>query len=108
MSGGADDSADGSRHEGRPGSASALALLSVLYFAQGLPFGVQAIALPVYLRAAGVSLTSIGLSGLLSAPWLLKPMWAPLVDRYGSERFGRRRSWIAPMQALLALSALGA
>jgi MFS family permease len=94
--------------ESRRSSAGALALLSVLYFAQGLPFGVQAIALPVYLRASGVSLSSIGFLGVLSLPWLAKPLWAPLVDRYGSERFGRRRSWIAPMQSLLALTALAA
>jgi MFS family permease len=40
-------------------------------------------------------------------PWLLKPLWAPLVDRYGSERHGRRRSWIIPLQAALASTCLG-
>ncbi|MEJ7733826.1 MAG: hypothetical protein WKG00_32105 [Polyangiaceae bacterium] len=85
--------------------STTLALLAALYFAQGLPFGVQAHALPVYLREAGVSLQGIGLLGLLAAPWMLKPLWAPLVDRWGSARFGRRRSWIVPMQALLAMGA---
>jgi MFS family permease len=33
-------------------------------------------------------------------------LWAPLVDRYGSRRFGRRRSWILPLQAALALLCL--
>jgi MFS family permease len=83
-----------------------LAALLVLYFAQGLPFGFQATALPLMLRAQGVSLQAIGFSSLLAAPWLGKALWAPLVDRYGSPRFGRRKSWIVPMQAGLALCAL--
>ena len=83
-----------------------LAPLLALYFAQGLPFGFQTGALPLLLRERGVSLQAIGFAGALSAPWLLKAFWAPLVDRYGSRRFGRRKSWIVPMQAALALGAL--
>lgn len=80
----------------------AYVVLGVLYVVQGLPFGFQASALGLYLRSEGVSLTAIGLAGALAAPWLLKALWSPLVDRYGSARFGRRRSWIVPMQVLLA------
>lgn len=78
-------------------------LLTALYFGQGLPFGLQATALPLYLRANGASLRTIGFLGLLSLPWMLKALWAPLVDRYGSSRLGRRKSWILPMQMGLAL-----
>ncbi len=85
-----------------------VAVLSALYFAQGLPFGFQATALPVYLRQRGVSLTAIGFAGALSAPWMLKALWAPLVDRFGWRTFGRRKSWIAPMQLLLSLSCAAA
>jgi MFS family permease len=77
-------------------------LLGALYFVQGLPFGFQTTALPVYLRTQGVSLMTISVLGLLSAPWMVKALWAPLVDRHGSERIGRRKSWILPMQAGLA------
>jgi PAT family beta-lactamase induction signal transducer AmpG len=80
-----------------------LATLLLLYFAQGLPFGFQGTALPLLLRSRGVSLSAIGFVGLLAAPWLAKALWAPWVDRYGSVRFGRRKSWIVPMQAALAL-----
>jgi MFS transporter, PAT family, beta-lactamase induction signal transducer AmpG len=83
-----------------------LAPLFALYFAQGLPFGVQSSALPLLLRQRGASLQTIGFASLLALPWLAKALWAPLVDRYGSARFGRRKSWIVPMQLLLALSAL--
>ena len=86
------------------GSLSKVGLLGALYFAQGLPFGFQAKALPVYLRSQGVSLKAIGFVGALALPWVLKALWAPLVDRYGSERLGRRKSWILPMQASMALA----
>ena len=33
-----------------------------MYFAQGMPFGFQATALPVYLREQGASLGTIGMS----------------------------------------------
>src|SRR5262245_16719300 len=83
-----------------------LAPLLALYFAQGLPFGFQTGALQLLLRERGASLETIGFAGALSAPWLAKAAWAPLVDRYGSHRFGRRKSWIVPMQAGLAVGAL--
>jgi len=87
---------------------SKFALLLALYFVQGLPFGFQAKALPIYLREQGVGLTEIGLLGALALPWMLKALWAPLVDRYGSARVGRRKSWIVPMQGGLLVTCLGA
>ncbi len=85
-----------------------LALLGALYLVQGLPFGFQATALPVYLRQQGVSLTAIGWASALSLPWLLKVLWAPLVDRFGSRRLGRRKSWILPAQGALAAACVAA
>jgi MFS transporter, PAT family, beta-lactamase induction signal transducer AmpG len=93
---------------GRPSLTARIAILSVFYLVQGLPFGFQATALPVYLATSGVSLTMIGFVGALAAPWLLKPLWAPIVDRYQSARFGRRRGWIIPLQAALASTCLAA
>jgi len=87
------------------GTAGKIALLTTLYLVQGLPFGVQAKALPVYLRTRGVSLATIGFLGLLAAPWLFKIVWAPLVERYWSPRLGKRRTWILPMQLGLAACA---
>lgn len=81
-----------------------LAILWALYFVQGLPFGFQATALPIYLRAAGMSLTGVGFATALSLPWALKLFWGPFVDRYGSEKFGRRKSWILPLQVSLMVS----
>lgn len=89
-----------------PPRAAKITLLALLYFAQGLPFGFQSTALPVYLRREGVSLAAIGFTSALALPWLGKALWAPLVDRFGSPRFGRRKSWIVPLQLLLALTSL--
>jgi len=85
-----------------------LGILWTLYFVQGLPFGFQATALPVYLRSSGMSLAGVGLATALALPWSLKPLWAPLIDRYGSARLGRRKSWILPLQALLAVTCFAA
>lgn len=75
-------------------------LLFSLYWAQGLPVGFMTHALPVILRMQGVSLTHIGGFGLLMAPWALKVLWAPWVDRFGHQPFGHYRSWIVPTQLL--------
>jgi PAT family beta-lactamase induction signal transducer AmpG len=74
-----------------------LAATAALYFIQGLPFGIFNDALPVYLRAHGVSLAQIGAVAALTAPWSLKVFWSPLVDRFGSTRL-----WIAGALATLA------
>lgn len=92
----------------RPGGIGRLGILWSLYFVQGLPFGFQATALPVYLRSEGMSLAGVGLATALSLPWSLKILWAPLVDRFGGGRFGRRRSWILPLQLLLAATCVAA
>jgi len=87
-------------------TSSKTALLFMLYLSQGLPFGFQATALPVLLRERGVSLAAIGFAGALALPWLFKPLWAPLVDRYWSMRIGKRRSWIIPLQTMMVLTIL--
>jgi len=81
--------------------------LGSLYLAQGLPYGFFTQALPALMRARGISLEDIGLTSLLALPWALKFLWAPLVDRVGSRRFGRRRTWIVPLQ-VLSVATLGA
>jgi len=85
-----------------------LGLLGALYFVQGMPFGFQATTLPVFLRTQGISVKTIGFLGVLALPWILKALWAPLVDRYGSARIGRRKSWILPMQAGLVATCTAA
>ncbi|PTV56181.1 MFS transporter [Acinetobacter seifertii] len=75
-------------------------MLFSLYWAQGLPVGFMTHALPVILRAQGVSLAHIGGFGLLMLPWSIKIFWAPWVDRHAISRLGHYRSWILPTQLL--------
>ncbi|XP_054841439.1 major facilitator superfamily domain-containing protein 3 [Eublepharis macularius] len=58
------------------------ALLGVLYFVQGIPYGLQSGLLPIYFRTVGLSFTRISLTKMLFVPWMLKVLWAPLVDQY--------------------------
>ncbi|EDX83804.1 transporter, major facilitator family [Synechococcus sp. PCC 7335] len=78
--------------------------MSCLYTSQFLPAAFFFRALPIFLRQQGASLQVIGLMGLLTLPWILKFLWAPLVDRYGSRRWGHYKSWIIGTQILLALT----
>lgn len=80
-----------------------LMMIGGLYLVQGLPVGLAFQAYPVLLRDGGAPLGLIALVPLASLPWVLKFCWAPLVENHWTPRLGRRRSWILPMQALLAL-----
>ncbi|MBM4330526.1 MAG: AmpG family muropeptide MFS transporter [Deltaproteobacteria bacterium] len=74
-----------------------LAVVALLYFSEGFPFGLINNALSVYFRVKKISLEEIGLLSLLGLAWSLKLLWAPLVDR-----FGRRYFWIIPAQLSVA------
>lgn len=89
-----------------PGAPRRLLLLGSLYLSQGLPFGFFTQALPVLLRQEGLSLPAIGAASVLALPWMLKFLWAPLVDAApaGALGLGRRRAWLIPLQALTALT----
>jgi RhtX/FptX family siderophore transporter len=103
-------SSSSTRADVRDGTAARFTLLGALYFAQGLPFGFFVQALPVLLRKSGVSLSTIGFTSLLTLPWALKFLWAPVVDTRWWPRLGRRRSWILAMQvaAVLVLTVIAA
>jgi predicted MFS family arabinose efflux permease len=88
----------------RISSLEKFSLFACLYFAQGLPYGFFTQAMPVYLREAKATLTEIGGAALLTLPWAVKFLWAPLADRYGWPALGLRRSWIVPLQILSVLA----
>ena len=92
-----------------PRTREKLGLLGSLYFSQGLPYGFFTQALPVLLRTQGLSLPAIGAANMLALPWMLKFLWAPLVDRTpsGAWGLGRRRARILSLQALTVLSVVG-
>lgn len=78
-----------------------LLIVSLLYFAEGFPFGIIEQTLPVYFRLHKMSLVDIGLLSVLSFPYALKFIWAPAIDFLGS-----RRKWISAAQFLMAASIL--
>lgn len=86
---------------------SALTML-LLGFGSGLPFLLIASAtLSTRLRDVGLDLGSIGLISLASFFYLLKFLWAPLLDRFAfplTAFLGRRRSWLLAAQVVVALA----
>ncbi len=75
-----------------------MVVVAILYFSEGLPFGLIHNLLSVYFRVKKISLEEIGLLSLLGLAWSLKILWAPLADR-----FGRRVVWIVPAQLTVSL-----
>ena len=71
--------------------------------ASGLPNPLSESTMQAWLTDLGISNTDIGLLMYVALPYLLKPLWAPLLDRYSLPWLGRRRGWIAMFQLLLAL-----
>ncbi len=69
----------------------------LLYFSEGLPFGIVNDLLPVYLRVHHVELTTIGFLSTVASAWTLKVFWSPLIDSLGTYR-----RWIAT--AVLAMA----
>ncbi len=67
-----------------------------LYFAQGLPYVVVVTVSALMYKDLGLSNTELAVyTSWLYLPWVLKPLWSPLVDAYG-----HKRTWVIGMQAL--------
>jgi PAT family beta-lactamase induction signal transducer AmpG len=59
-----------------------------LYFGQGLPYAVVMTLSVILYKNTGVSNTDIGLyTSWLYLPWVIKPLWAPLVDMFRTKRW---------------------
>jgi PAT family beta-lactamase induction signal transducer AmpG len=85
---------------------SAFTLLC-LGFGSGLPFFLVGMTLSTWLRDTGVALSVIGLVSYASFFYVLKFLWAPLIDRYPLPFLGRRKGWLAFSQLLLIASLAG-
>lgn len=55
-------------------------VLFSLYIAQSIPMSFFSTVIPVIMRQEKYSLESIGLLQLVKLPWILKFLWAPLID----------------------------
>ena len=68
------------------------------YFAEGFPYTLIRIVSSVFFRDNKVSLEAIGLTSLFGLPWVLKFLWGPQIDQ-----FGTKRRWLLNTQGLLVL-----
>ncbi len=71
--------------------------IPTLYFGQGLPYVVVMTLAVVLYKNLGVGNTEIALyTSWLYLPWVIKPLWSPLVDLLGS-----KRRWIVGLQFVI-------
>lgn len=74
-----------------------------LYFAEGLPYVMVMTVSVIMYKKLGISNTEIALyTSWLYLPWVIKPLWSPLVDILGT-----RRRWIVAMQLLIGAGLAG-
>ncbi len=104
------------------------ALLIALYTLQGIPMGLSA-SIPFLIQqkiktlasaaataTAGVTASTVAVTdsaaasynanaifALCSWPFSLKLLWAPIVDAVFIRRFGRRKTWLVPVQSLAGI-----
>ena len=74
-----------------------IALLLVLYTLQGVPIGLAG-SIPMVLQAKKVGYRQQAVFSFVSWPFSVKLLWAPIVDAIYSRSFGRRKSWLVPVQ----------
>jgi len=80
-------------------------LLLLLYVLQGVPLGMAA-SIPMILQNKNVSYKQQAMFSFVYWPFSMKLLWAPIVDAAYSSKFGRRKTWLVPVQYLIGLSML--
>lgn len=74
-----------------------------LYFAEGLPYIIVMTLSVIMYKRLGVSNTDIALyTSWLYLPWVIKPLWSPIVDLLKTKRF-----WIVTMQLVIGAGLAG-
>ncbi len=83
-------------------------IILAMGFASGLPLLLTGATLSYWLSKLGVDKTTIGLFASVGTPYTLKFLWSPIIDQVPlpvlTRLLGRRRSWLLPLQVLLAVS----
>ncbi len=76
------------------------AWIPTLYFGQGIPYVVVMTLSVIMYKNLDVSNTEIALyTSWLYLPWVIKPLWSPLVDIFRTKRY-----WIVVLQFVLGVS----
>ena len=79
-----------------------IALLIFLYILQGIPLGLAG-SVPYILISRKVTYTDQAIFSFVHWPYSVKLLWAPIVDSVYWRWFGRRKSWLVPMQYISGL-----
>ena len=76
------------------------AAFTLLYAAQGFPYGLLSVAVPAYMAQQGLTPAQIGsYMAIILLPWSLKLINGPIMDRWSFLAMGRRRPWVLAAQA---------
>jgi len=81
-----------------------MAVILLLGFSSGIPLALTGTTLQAWMKSEGADLTVIGLFSLVGLPYVLKFLWAPLMDRYIPPFLGRRLGWILLSQVALVVA----
>ncbi len=77
--------------------------IPTLYLAEGIPYVVVMTVAVILYKRLELSNSDIALyTSWLYLPWVIKPLWSPLVDL-----FGAKRQWIIGMQFLIGAALAG-
>jgi MFS family permease len=77
-------------------------ILFSLYIAQSIPMSFFSTVVPVIMRQENYSLESIGLLQLVKLPWILKFLWAPMIDKKARNSNDLKR-WIIGSEIFYAV-----
>jgi PAT family beta-lactamase induction signal transducer AmpG len=89
--------------EARASSRDPWTWIPTLYLAEGLPYVVVMTVSVIMYKGFGLSNTDIALyTSWLYLPWVVKPLWSPVVDILGT-----RRRWIWAMQLIIGAGLAG-
>ena len=83
--------------KGKKTSAKAFAWVPTLYMGEALPYAAVMLMSVVLYQEMGLTDTQIALyTSWLGLPWVIKPLWSPLVDMMRTKRW-----WILSMQLVI-------
>jgi hypothetical protein len=77
--------------------------LIILYLLQGAIIGFIS-AIPLYLDSRGAKWREQGTFNFVFYPFSLKLAWAPIIDAIYITRFGRRKTWLIPIQYVIGIT----
>lgn len=68
------------------------------YFAEGFPYTIIRTISSIFFRDQGMSLEGLGATSIFGLPWVLKFLWGPQIDI-----FGTKRKWLLLTESLLCV-----